>query len=290
MTPSIAYALAALLCYGLGDFVYKRAVSAGLAPIHLLQGQAWLFCPVVLLYAWLTGTLHLDPHALWGGAAGAFLLIGFYNFSRALQAGAVSAVAPVFRLNFIVTAALAIGWLHEPLTAAKLAGFALSFVAGWLLLGMATAGQKSDSAVPSRSSGRVPVLRIAVATVMTGAGAFCHKLGLVGGATPESLLSAQAIVFCSSVTVMAYVMTGSVRLPAGSIVHYGPAAAVLVGAFLFMLHGLKGGEASVVVPIAQMGFVVAAVLGIAFFGEAVTWRKLAGLAAAIAALLALAVS
>jgi drug/metabolite transporter (DMT)-like permease len=285
MTPAILYALAALVCYGLGDFVYKRAAADGLASIHLLLGQAWLFCPVVLLYAWLTGTLRPDPAALWGGAAGAFLLIGFYNFSRALQTSAVSIVAPVFRLNFIVTAALAIGWLHEPLTAAKLAGFALSFVAGWLLLGAAATGAASQPAAPRGS-----FVRVLIATVMTGAGAFCHKLGLVGGATPESLLTAQALVFCSAVTVMAYAMTGKVGLPPGSFVHCGPAAAVLVGAFLFMLYGLKGGEASVVVPIAQMGFVVAAVLGIAFFREAVTPRKLAGLVAAVAALLVLAIS
>lgn len=285
MSPAIVYALAALICYGLGDFIYKRAAAAGLAPVHLLLGQAWLFCPVVILYAWLTHTLRFDLPSIWGAVAGAFLLIGFYNFSRALQSGAVSAVAPVFRLNFIVTAALAIGWLHEPLTAAKLAGFALSFVAGWLLLGAASTGAASHPAAPRGS-----LVRVVVATVMTGAGAFCHKLGLVGGATPESLLSAQAIFFCSAVTVMAYVMMGTLRLPQGSLQHFGPAAVVLVGAFLFMLYGLRVGEASVVVPIAQMGFVVAAVFGVAFFREAVTPRKLAGLAAAVTALLVLAVS
>ena len=284
MTPSIVYALAALVCYGLGDFIYKRAAAAGLASVHLLLGQAWLFCPVVILYAWLTHTLRLDLPSLWGGLAGAFLLIGFYNFSRALQTSAVSAIAPVFRLNFIVTAALAIGWLHEPLTPAKLAGFILTFVAGWLLLGAASTGQASKPAP------RGSLARVAVATVMTGAGAFCHKLGLVGGATAESLLSAQAIVFCSAVTVMAYAMLGTLRLPPGSLQHFGPAAVVLVGAFLFMLYGLREGQASVVVPIAQMGFVMAAVLGIVFFREAVTVRKIAGLACAIAALLALAIS
>jgi len=284
MTPPILYALAALVCYGLGDFVYKRAAAAGLASVHLLTGQAWLFCPVVILYAWLTGTLRFDPAALWGGVAGVFLLVGFYNFSRALQAGAVSVIAPIFRLNFIVTAALAIGWLREPLTAHKLAGFALSFVAGWLLLGTAPKAAAADPPAARRS-----LAQVIVATVTAGAGAFCHKLGLVAGATPESLLSAQAVVFCTAVTVMAYAMTGTVRLPAGSIRHYGPAAVVLLAAFLFMLYGLEYGEASVVVPIAQMGFVVAAVLGVAFFREAVTPRKLLGLAAAIAALLVLAI-
>ena len=50
------------------------------------------------------------------------------------------------------------------------------------------------------------------------------------------------------------------------------------------------GQASVLVPIAQMGFIVAALLGIFVLGERVTLRKAAGLAAALAALTALATS
>lgn len=292
MTPSIAFALAALVAYGIGDLIYKRAALSGLSSQHFIMGQAWFFCPVVVLYAWATGTLVFTWPALWGAAAGLFLLTGFYNFFRALRTGAVSVIAPVFRLNFIVTAALAIGWLHEPLTLAKAAGFALSFAAGWLLLAAppkaaVANGDTVDPAAARRSFLRVPMLRVILATVATGAGAFCHKLGLVAGAAPETLLSAQAIAFCSTVTVMAYVTTGTIRPSAGFMRHSGPAALVLVAAFLFLLYGLKGGQASIVVPIAQMGFVVAAVLGAALFHEMWTARKLAGLATAIAALAAL---
>jgi uncharacterized membrane protein len=55
-----------------------------------------------------------------------------------------------------------------------------------------------------------------------------------------------------------------------------------------MLHGLTRGPASVLVPIAQMGFVVTAVLGVALLREAVSARKVAGLVAAIGALAVLA--
>jgi uncharacterized membrane protein len=285
MTPDIAYALAALVCYGIGDFVYKRAAIAGISSEHFIMGQAWFFCPAVILFAWATGTLQFSMTALWGGLAGLFLLVGFYNFSRSLRTGAVSVIAPVFRLNFIVTAALAIGWLHEPLTLQKLTGFALSLVAGWLLLGVAPKGAAADP-----KAVRGSLVRVIVATVAAGAGAFCHKLGLVGGAAPETLLAAQAIVFSTAVTVMAYVVTGTIKPPAGFARHSGPAAVVLVGGFLFMLYSLRHGQASVVVPIAQMGFVVAAVLGVVVFGEAWTLRKVAGLATAAAALLVLALS
>lgn len=103
------------------------------------------------------------------------------------------------------------------------------------------------------------------------------------------MLVAQAAVFCGLITVMTYTVNGAIRPPAGFAGHSGPAAIVLIAAFLFMLHSLKHGDASVVVPIAQMGFVVAAVLGVVCFNEGWTARKLAGLCTATVALVLLAI-
>src|SRR5207247_2385473 len=66
------------------------------------------------------------------------------------------------------------------------------------------------------------------------------------------------------------------------------AAALLVVACTFLAKGLEGGEASVVVPVAQMGFVVTALLGFLFLREPFTARRCAGFAAALAALASLA--
>ena len=283
MRSDIADAVAALICYGLSDVIYKRAARAGLAAQHFLMGQAWIFCPATIVYAALTGTLRFSPAALWGGIAGLFLVVGLYNYARSLQAGSVSIIAPVFRLNFIITALLAIGWLHERLTAPKVGGFLLAIGAGWLLLGGSLHRDGVDAAAARRS-----LRQVFVATLATGAANFCYKIGLIGGATPETLLAAQAVVFSFLLTAMTYRMTGAIRLPRGAVRHSGPAAIVLIAAFLFLLHGLKHGEASVVVPITQMGFVVAAVLGIVVLGERWTARKIAGLCSATAALLLLA--
>jgi uncharacterized membrane protein len=284
MNTETAYALAALVCYGLGDFIYKRAASAGIAPDHFLMGQSWCFCPTVIGFAWLTGTLRFETSALWGCVAGLFILVGFMNYVAALRTGSVSVVAPVFRLNFIVTAALAIGWLGEPATVAKLTGFALALIAGWLLLGGTRSARTGDPGTARRALGQV-----LLATVTMGVANFGHKLGLIGGATPETMLVAQAVVYTGMMNGFGYARHGTMRLPPGVIGHSASAALVLTGAFLFMLHSLRHGDASVVVPISQMGFGVAAALGIVVFHEVVTARKIAGLGLAALALLVLAV-
>src|SRR5665213_1420044 len=126
MSTAIDYALGALLCFGIGDLIYKRGAAAGAQPHHLLMVQSWIFLPTVALYGLLTGSLTFVTGTLWGTLAGLFMMIGFYNFAHSLKSGSISINAPIFRLSFVITAALAIVLLGEPLTPYKIAGIALA--------------------------------------------------------------------------------------------------------------------------------------------------------------------
>lgn len=95
---------------------------------------------------------------------------------------------------------------------------------------------------------------------------------------------AQALVVVTLSTALAGAIDRRIR-PSAAALRYAPAAAVVLAlAFAFMVESLARGDASVVVPIAQMGFGVTALLGFVFLGERFTARKGAGLVAALAAL------
>ncbi len=285
MNQPIVFAVVALVCYGLTDFIYKRAAAAGIRADYFLMAQGWFFFPLVTGYALATGRLVLAPAALWGSVAGAFVFIGFYFFIRSLATGSISTNASIFRLNFIVTVALVVALLGEPLTASKLAGLGFALLATWLLLGDGAAADRAPKDARRRS-----LIQVAVATVAFGASNFFHTLGLRHGAVPETLAVAQASLFMPLATVVVYAADRQLRPPPLTF-RYGAAAAVLLlGATIFLLHGVAAGQASVVVPIAQMGFIVAALLGIFVLGERVTVRKAIGLILAMAALAALAAS
>src|SRR3954464_4170045 len=143
MTSGTGFALLAMICYGAGDFIYKRSAADGVQPLHFLTAQAWLFCPLSFAYGFAPRTLPWTPAALWGALAGLVLLIGFTAFLRSLANGPVSVAAPILRLSFLITAALAVAVLDEPVTAAKIAGFVLALAAIWLLLGGGKAGALS---------------------------------------------------------------------------------------------------------------------------------------------------
>lgn len=283
MISPVLFALAALLCFGLGDFIYKWAAGAGLRTDHFLMAQAWVFCPLIILYALATGTLVFIPAVLWGSLAGIFIFAALYCFIASLTSGAISTNASIFRLNFIVTAALVILVLREPLGAGKIVGLGLALTATWLLVG---GGEK---AAPGRSM-RGGLVQVAIATVLFGAANFFHTIGLRSGAVPESLVAAQAALFMPLATFVVFIAHRKLSPPRGTFRFAAPAAILLLVATVCMLRGVAGGQASVLVPIAQMGFVIAALLGIFVLRESVTWRKTGGLLAAFAALAVLALS
>jgi drug/metabolite transporter (DMT)-like permease len=283
MNEPLVYAFVAMVCYGLSDFIYKQAAAAGIRADHFLMAQGWLFCPLVIVYALATHTLVLDPAALWGSLAGAFVFLGFYYFIRSLAAGSVSVNAAVFRLNFVVTVLLVVVLLGEPLTSGRIAGLALALLATWLLLGAGAISNRVRDDTTRRS-----LVLVAVATLAFGTSNFFHTLGLRHGALPETLAVAQAVLFVPLATVVVYLADRTLRPPPVTFKYSAPAAIVLLGATICLLRSVARGEASVLVPIAQMGFVVAALLGIFILRERVTVRKVTGLAIALAALLALA--
>jgi uncharacterized membrane protein len=279
MNQPIIYAIVAMVCYGLSDFIYKQAATAGIRADHFLMAQGWFFCPLVILYALATHTLVIDLAALWGSLAGALIFIGFYYFIHSLAVGSVSTNASIFRMNFIVTVMLVVVLLGEPLTLGKIVGLVLALLATWLLLGVKIGADHAPDDARTRS-----LVQVAVATLAFGTSNFFHTIGLRHGAVPETLAVAQAVVFTALATVVVYVADRKLRPPPATFKYSTAAAIVLLGATIFLLRSVAGGQARVLVPIAQMGFVVAALLGIFILREHVTVRKVIGLVVALGAL------
>lgn len=281
MSAGVEYALAAMICIGLADFVYKRAASRGVRAIHFLMVQGLFFGPAIVLYAWATSVLYTPPGFGWGMAAGFFIYIALYHFAVSLASGAVSVVAPIFRLNFVLTAAFAIVVLGEPLTVNKIIGLTAALAAVWLLLAERGAGS-------TEHVGRVAVGRVLLATLAIAANNLCYKFGVSAGVPPVTMLVGQASVFVPMTLIVVWATDRTLKVPALAWRHPPLAALLFLIGFPLLLESLRRGEASVLIPIGQMGFIVTALVGMLLLRERVTPRKLAGLAAAASALIMLA--
>ena len=279
MADGVALALGAMVLYGLADWVYKRAAAKGIEAHHFLVLQSCFFTPGVFLYGLVTGTLVPGVAFLWGMLAGVLVFVALYNFARSLKTGAVSIVVPVYRLSFAITVVLAVWLLDEPLTGWKLAGLAASLVAVWLLLGgTARAAHASWPAVA----------QVLVATLAMGVVSLVYKFGTNAGGSPATILAGQATVFLPLTIVFALIRDrGGFRPPPGAWRHSATAALLFLSGLIMLIAGLQRGQASVLVPVAQLSFVVTVGLGFVFLGETLTRRKGLGLAFAIAALVCL---
>ena len=279
MNTGIEYAFAAMLCFGIADLIYKRGGASGVLPHHLLMVQSWVFLPSVVLFALVTSTLVMTWATLWGVLVGLFMTVGFYNFAHSLRSGSISVNAPIFRLSFVITALLAVLLFGESLDLYKLVAIGFALVAVWFLMVTPRRGDE-----PVARAARIPLLRVTIATISVGIGNVIYKFGLQAGATPASLIIAQAAVVVTLSMAMTVVKDRRIR-PSIITLRFASAAGVMLAcAFVFLLEGLARGDASVVVPIAQMGFGVTALVGFLFLGEPITLRKGFGLLAALASL------
>jgi drug/metabolite transporter (DMT)-like permease len=282
MTPGLELALGSMIFLGLVDLVYQRGARSGVQAHHFVMLQGWFFAPAVVIYGLATGTLALETALLWGMGAGVFVFVALYHFARALKAGSISIVTPIFRLSFTVTVALAVLLLGEPLTGWKLAGLAFAFVAVWLLLG----GESASGGSPAVARSSLALALVAMAAM--GVANFLYKVGAGTGSSPATFIAGQAAAFLPLSTGFAWMVDRGIRPPRGGW-RYGAAVAVMfLAALVLLFESLARGEASVLVPITQMGFVITAVFGLAFLREPFTARKAAGLVLAVAALASLA--
>lgn len=235
-----------------------------------------------LIWGMVTKSLSYHPGALWGAAASAFGYFAFYQFSRVLQSGAVSIAVPVFRLFFVVTAVLAIVFLNEPLTALKALGLVVAVLSVWLLLG----NQGGKSSEISRES----IIRILIAALVGGVPFVLFKLGLIYGASPIAVVVAQSSVGAVIAIFMARIIDKRFTTSNVAIQHGIAFGVVQALGFGILVASMVKGEASIVVPIGQLSFLVSALVGVAFLGERFSIRKLCGVSAAVGAVALLAIA
>lgn len=279
MPAWLLLSLASMTLVGTADLLARRATLRGVATASFMLLQSWFFGPTAFAWAVATGSVRWSPGVLVGPGAGVLAFVATYAFLRSLQApGAqVSVNASIYRLNLAVTAVLAIVVLGEAVTLPKVIGLLLA-VAAVLMLGETP---RRRAALSARGVGWAFTAMVAFGLVL-----FLYKVGVMLGASPPLLIFGQ---FCALTTISFCYATwgeGGVRFTRAIWLH-APACGVLnASGRVLLAWALTSGEASTAVPVSQMSFVFTFLLAAPLFGEAVTPRKLAGLAAAIVAVLA----
>ena len=218
--------------------------------------------------------------AAWGIFAGAVVMLANALLIESLAGINVSLGSTIYRLNTIAVVVFAVLFLHEALSVPKVAGVALGVLAVVLLYQRGCRGGDDRLLV-------VSVWLVIVAALLRAAFGIISKVGLGEGPDPFVFM-----VYIGAGWTLAAIAYGIARrrreAPAlRSVIPYALVSGVLVCLVAsFLLLGLRTGEASVVITIANMSFVVALLISAASGMERFTVRKLfavgtAGLAIAL---------
>ncbi len=283
MSPGALFALLSLLFAGVNDVVFKRyARKTRSRGVYVLgMGIVWTALQI-LTFNLRDLTLALDGTTLaFGLAAGVFVTLANIFLIESLTRVDVSLGSTIYRLNTIGVVALSVVLLDESLGPMKSLGIAFG-IAGVVLL-YQRQGRRRD--------GNVLVLFFGLAllaSALRAAYGVTTRAGILQQADPDTMLLLIAPSWILGGLCYAIFREKRLRLTKKKAL-YSVGSGVLV--FLianFLMLAVTYGEASVVIPIANLSFIVALLLSVGLKMETLDWRKICavGCAAASIALLA----
>jgi len=131
----LVWAIIALLGYTAVPPLVKLATADIPSDVVVLISNGILVIAAVGII--LTADVSVTPYltherSIYAYGAGIALTVGIISYYRALAAGPVSVVVPVFGMFIATSSLLGIAFLDEPLTARKVAGIGLAVAAIYL--------------------------------------------------------------------------------------------------------------------------------------------------------------
>ena len=278
---AVVYALFCLLFAAENDLVFKKYADrfGARGAFVSLIGLVWF-----VLMVWLPWGVDSDVGAtvLWGAISGAFSLSANLLLMEAMKRESAGMCSTLYRLNLIFVVAGAFWWLGESVSAMQIVGILLALLA---ILAFFPAGSHLFSV---RSAGFY--LALLAAILRAGMG-LSYKYGFTHGADANGVVVINSLFWLFGGMAYALVLERRASIRDRSLLSYGVFSGLLVsGIVFFMAASLRHGDASVVLPIAQMSFIGTFILSIVFLGEGFSLRKLSAVLSGAAAVILLSIS
>lgn len=277
---STVLALCCLVVAGVLDVVFKLYASKVRSRGVLIGGIGFVWIVMQLVTVHLRGVdLTFDSATvLYGSIATVFVTASNIMLIEALGRLPISLGSTIYRLNTVPLVLFAVLILGEDLSRLEFAGVVVAIIAVLILH-------------PPRSSSDVApfwLLVVISASIIRAAYGLVTKLGFHHGADPDTMILLAGIGWCIGGPLYVLMRESGIRRTGRDIAGFSIAGGVLVFGVVWLLtHALRTGDASIVVPVTNMGFVAALVFAIVVGMEQPNRRKLSGVCCAVIAVLLL---
>ncbi len=282
MHPAILFALLSLLFAGMNDVVFKRYSrkerSRGMYVFGI--GVVWTVLQVIAFRFQGTPFTFDQNTLLFGLTAGVFLTIANILLIESLTHIDVSLGSTIYRLNTIGVVILSVFLLSEPLGLLKSLGIVVGIL-GILLLYQKQSGFHHNTVFAVFFAVAI------VASLFRATYGVIAKAGLLQNADPNTMLLLFSVSWIVGGACYAKLREKRFRLTRKKAL-YSLLSGILVFLIVnFLMLAIEHGEASIVIPVANLSFVIALLLSIALKMESLTVNKLAAVGCAVVSIILL---
>ena len=284
MSAAVAFALLSLACAGLLDVVFKRYSqvdrSRGLYVLGI--GLTWTVLQSGILLAADNG-LRLDVQTIaFGLVAGLLVATSNTLLIESLTHIDVGLGSTIYRLNTIAVVVMAVLLLDEPLTGIKLSGVLLGVGAVILLF------ERNHAHAEARNTFLLFFGLVVLASLLRACFGILSKVAVLRGIDLKAMLLVNAPVWIAVGAIYAWRRREHIHVTGSTLKYSAISGALICGVANFLMLAVERGQASIVVPIANMSFLVALLISAALGMERLTPRKLMAVGLAITAIVTLA--
>ncbi|WP_417228181.1 EamA family transporter [Amphritea sp.] len=278
MTSGVFFALLSLLAAGFSDVVFKKYCGKE-------RSRGMYICGIGIIWTMLQLTMFVvndqaiilnEATLYYGIAAGIAVALANILLLESLTHLDVSLGSTIYRLNTIGVVVFSFIFLSESLGWMKGAGV-LCGVIGVLILYKRNKHVSLDEAA---SMARVFLVVAMLAAIVRASYGVISKAGISEGAQPATMMLISSICWIIGGFLYALIREKRVRISLDKL-RYSALSGVLIFMIVnFLIAALERGEASVLVPIANMSFIVAMAVSVMMKMEHITKRKLAAVGCA----------
>ena len=286
MSWILIFTLCCLACSAVNDLVFKffarKERSRGMFVMYvgIFSSLLLLFLPDKLGDDWRI-TL------LWGVIGGIFSAVGNILLIESMTSLSAGMCSTIYRLNLALVVPFSVLIFGEELGLKQYLGVAFALAA---ILAFLPGSTGSGVKQTDRKAALLPLVMIITAAVFRAGLGLSYKYGFMQGASPNGVSLLTMVLWIISGPVYCLWRERGQRWFDIKTVRYGILSGLLVaGIIFFMAQALKfkDANASVVLPIAQMSFLVTFVLSAVFLKEKITVWKIGALLCGVAALILL---
>ena len=279
---AIFFALLSLIFGGLNEVVFKRYSARERSRGMMICGVGFVWSLLLSLDVTIRGDsiLFNTPTWIYGLVAGISVAIANILLLESLRHMEVSLGSTIYRLNTIAVVILSIVFLNETLSGFKLAGILCGIVAVLLLYHH----QNSTGSYTRLKSGLILVIIGALLRAIYGV---VTKAGLSAGADSNGLILLSAICWIVSGLLYAVLIEHRYSITRSKVNYSLVSGLIIYGIVKTLVIALSMGEASVVITIANMSFLVALFIALVMKMEVLSIKKVSAMVCAVSAILLL---